>query len=264
MRKNKVYEGIFIKILVIISFIGMIASNIMSSVLPLNNISMKELSDLYPNLFTPAPYTFGIWSIIYIALAGFAIYQVNPPQGGTEGISPGDLLRIRVAFVFSCVINALWLVSWHYRYLELSVILMVLLLITLIYINNITRRDRLSNKETLFVRAPFSLYFGWITVATIANITIFFVGRQWDLLGISPVIWTILVLIIGITIASIVVIRNRDLVYPAAVLWGYGGILANHFSSNGFGGRYYSIMIVTVACMVVLLVVSVVRSLYRD
>lgn len=263
MGKNITYELILLKVSVFIAFIGMIVVNALAVVLPLNNISTKEVSDLYPNLFTPAPYTFGIWSLIYLALAGFVYYQVNPTHMGKGQSTPSDLIRIRFAFIFSCIVNGMWIFSWHYRMLKLSIILMLLLLISLAYINNITRGSNLNVREKIFLRAPFSLYFGWITVATIANLTALLVGSNWDGFGISPVIWTILVLIAGTIIASAVVIRNADYVYPFVVLWAYGGILTKHYSSAGFGGRYYSILIITVSCMVILLVVTIVRSLYR-
>jgi len=264
MSKNIMYEWVLVKILVIVSFVGMIAANTAAVVLPLNGISTKGVSDLYPNLFTPAPYTFSIWGVIYLALAGFIIYQISPPHRGKGILTPSDLLRIRFAFIFSCIINILWIFSWHYLKLTLSVILMLVLLISLIYINRLTRAKNLNTREKLLVRAPFSLYFGWITVATIANIAAFLVGNSWNGFGLSPVTWTILMMFAGILIASIVVIQNKDYIYPLVILWAYGGILNNHFSASGFGGHYYSIMIATVACMVIMLVVTVTRSLYRE
>jgi len=264
MSKNTMYEWILVKILVIVSFVGMIAANVAAVVLPLNGISTKEVSDLYPNLFTPAPYTFSIWAVIYLALAGFVIYQVNPPHKGKGILTPSDLLRIQFAFIFSCVINILWIFSWHYLKLTFSVILMLVLLISLIYINRLTRANNLNTGEKFLVRAPFSLYFGWITVATIANIAAFLVGNDWNGFGLSPVTWTIIMMVAGILIASAVVIRNKDYIYPLVILWAYGGILNNHLSAPGFGGHYYSIMIAAVSCMVVMLVVTVTRSLYRE
>ncbi|MBK5247288.1 MAG: tryptophan-rich sensory protein, partial [Peptostreptococcaceae bacterium] len=153
---------------------------------------------------------------------------------------------------------------WHYLNLALSVILMLFLLVSLIYINRLTRAINLNTREKLLVRAPFSLYFGWITVATIANITAFLVGNNWDGFGMAPKTWTIILLVIGIIIASAVVIQNKDYIYPFVILWAYGGILTIHLSTTGFGGHYYSIMIAIVVCMVVMLVVTVFRSLYRD
>ena len=264
MNKNTFSEWLFVKILVILSFFCMITVNIMAVILPINNISTKEVSDLYPNLFTPAPYTFSIWGVIYLALAGFVIYQINPPYRGKGILTPYDLLNLRFAFIFTCIINILWIFSWQYLKLTLSVMFMLFLLVGLIYINRLTRLSHLNQKEKLFIRVPFSLYFGWITVATIANIAAFLVGNNWGGFGLSPEIWTIIMLITGIFIASAVVIINKDYVYPIVIFWAYGGILVNHYSAAGFGGQYYSIMIITVACMVVMLVVTVARSLYRD
>ena len=264
MSKNTMYQDLIVKILVVISFLGMIAANTVAVVLPRYNISTKEVSDLYPNLFTPAPYTFSIWSVIYLALACFVVYQVNPPRKDKGIFTPSDLLRIRFAFIFSSVINILWIFSWHYLKLTLSVILMLFLLASLIYVNRLTRRIHLNTREKLLVRVPFSLYFGWITVATIANITAFLVKNNWNGFEIAPEAWTIILLIIGVIIASAVVIQNKDYIYPFVILWAYGGILSNHISETGFNCHHYLIMLVTVSCMVVMLVVTVLRSLYRD
>ncbi len=263
MSKNAKYQWLVLKILVIVSFVGMVVANAAAVILPLNNISTKEVSDLYPNLFTPAPFTFSIWSIIYLALAGFAVYQTNPTRKETGIITSSQLNKIRVAFIISSVINILWIFSWHYLNLGLSVFLMLLLLVSLIYVNHLTRANKLTPKENFFIRIPFSLYFGWITVATIANITAFLVAKDWNGFGLSPPTWTIIILVTGILIATTVVIQNKDYVYPLVILWAYGGILANHLLSSGFGGQYYLIMIVIVTCMVFLLVVTVISSLYR-
>lgn len=264
MSRNTIYEGLLVKILVIVSFVGMIGVNAAAVLLPLNNISTKEVSHLYPNLFTPAPFTFSIWSIIYLALTGFVIYQINPTKKEKGILTTSLFLKIRFTFIFSCIVNILWIFSWHYLNLGLSVLLMLLLLVSLIYVNRLIRTNKLNSRENLFIHIPFSLYFGWITVATIANITAFLVAYNWDGFGLSPATWTILILVIGILVAITVVIQNKDYVYPLVILWAYGGILANHLSSTGFGGQYYSIMIVTVTCMVFLLVGTVITSLYRQ
>lgn len=263
MNNQKTGWLLFIKILVILSFICMVTVNTLVVVLPLNHLSTKAVSDLYPNLFTPAPYTFGIWGLLYLALAGFVWYQMKPLPMGAQVLKPANLLRIRVAFIFSCLINILWLFSWHTRHITLSVLLMMLLLVTLIYINLLTSRHHLNTKEQLLLRAPFSLYFGWITIATIANITALLVNIQWEGFGVSPVWWTILVLLVGTGFTSAVVINHQDFVYPFVVLWAYGGILTNHFSSSGLHGQYIQIMIVSVTCMVIIVIVTVIRSLYR-
>jgi hypothetical protein len=241
----------------------MITVNTLAVMLPINNITTKEVSDLYPNLFTPAPYTFSIWGLIYLALAGFVIYQINPQFDRKGILAPSNLIKLRLAFIFSCTLDIFWIFSWQYLKLALSVILMLLLLLNLVYINRLTRLINFNIKEKVFIRAPFSLYFGWITVAVIANITTFLVGIGWQRFGVSPETWTIIILVIGIIIASAFVIQNKDYVYAIAIFWAYGGILVNHFSKAGFGGQYYNIMIVTVACMVTIIVVAMSRSLYR-
>lgn len=264
MGNNTGHKSLSIKLLVLFSYGAMIVVNAMAILLPINGISAKEISNLYPNLFTPAPYTFGIWSVIYLALGGFVFYQFKAPHKETGLLTQANLMKIRVAFIFSCLFNSLWIFAWHYQKLGASLLLMVMLLVTLIYINRLTRTNHFPRREKFLLRSPFSIYFGWITVATIVNITVLLVNSHWQGFYLSPVFWTVLILFVGIVICMAVVLLNRDSVYGLAVLWAYGGILANHLSAAGFDGQYYSILIMTVTCMVLLFIAVVVAHLARD
>jgi hypothetical protein len=180
----------FTKIIAVIAYIGMVIVNFLATSLPINNRSTGAISDAYPNLFAPAGVTFSIWGLIYLLLAGYVIYQFT--RGGK---AKDDLIKkINPLFVATSLVNISWIFAWHYDYIGISVILMLCLLVLLIKIANILRTGQFNMLDKLFIRAPFSIYFGWITVATIANITVFLVKTGWNGFGIPDYVWTSVVL----------------------------------------------------------------------
>lgn len=149
-------------------FLGVILVNTLSVTLPLGGNSTREISDKYHTYLTPAGYAFSIWSLIYLLLAGFVIYQFRSATGSRDSVQ-----SIGIWFILSCVFNMSWLILWHYLYIELSLAAMVLLLISLIVIYRKTRMiDRPTTGESWLIRLPFSIYLGWICVATIVNVSI--------------------------------------------------------------------------------------------
>jgi len=169
-----------IKIFTALAYVVMIAANALANILPINNRTTGAVSDSYPNLFAPAGLTFSIWGLIYLLLAGYVVYQFTKRAANKESL----LGKINPLFIATSLANFLWIFAWHYDYIGFSVILMLILLFLLIKIADILRREKFSAWEKLFIMAPFSVYFGWITVATIANITVFFgkyrLERLWN------------------------------------------------------------------------------------
>ncbi len=132
-------------------------------------VTVGEVSSRYQTLFTPAGYAFLIWTLIYISLFGFALYQGRSLFTDAKNKVVSD---IGWWFLYSCIANCLWVINWVNDYIFTSVLLMILLLYTLIQIILKTRMelDLVSWKKILFVWWPFSLYAGWITMALITNI----------------------------------------------------------------------------------------------
>ena len=145
---------------VVITFVIMVTVNALSALLPLSGITPGEVSDSYPNLFAPAGITFSIWSLIYLLLAAHTLYQIGLFRGN-EKVNYELLRKTGIVFSVSSLINAAWIFSWHYRIIPLSMVLMVFLLICLIDIAVIVNAQSLSPREKLFIRLPFSVYFGW-------------------------------------------------------------------------------------------------------
>lgn len=227
-----------LKWFILLALLAMFAVNALSTLLPLNDVTPGEASDRYPNLFVPAPFVFSIWGVIYLLVIAYALYSFGLFRKKGEPANESLLRKTGIDFIVTCVFNAAWLFAWHYGRLILSLVIIVLYLLTLISLRLMIAKESLTKREKLLVRLPFSVYFGWLTVATIANATALLVAFGFGGLGISEAGWTILILGVGAVIAIATALRFRDAAYLAVFLWAYAGILQNHLSSGGFGGAY--------------------------
>ncbi len=251
-KSNAVTPG---KILVAVSFAAMVTVNALANILPINGIGTGAVSDSYPNLFAPAGITFAIWGLIYLLLLGYTIYQfgIFPNWSGKDS----GALHQKIGFLFtlSSIANTIWIFAWHYSYIGVSMLLMIVILICLIEIVQVISGEDLSLMDKLLIRLPFSVYFGWITVAAIANATTLLVDTGWDGFGIAESVWTVLIIAVGLLIAVVTMLKNRDIAYGLVIIWAYAGILIKHFSEAGFAGKYMEI-IVTVIISIALLVIA--------
>jgi hypothetical protein len=202
-----------VKYLNLILFAVMIVMNYLATALPLNNKTTGELSDSFPNLFVPAGITFSIWGIIYLLLLIYCIVQFT----GSNQIA---ITNISWLFGISCVLNALWIVFWHYGKLPLSLIVMLGMLISLIYINILIR-----DIPPGIIKASFGIYLGWICIATIANVTALLVKYNWNGLGISEETWTIIMIFAGALIAALTIYRLNNPFVGLSVIWAFTGII---------------------------------------
>ncbi len=199
----------------------MVLLNALSNALPINDQTMPEISAKYPSLFTPAGFTFSIWGLIYLSLLVFVIYQALPAQRDNARIA-----RIGPYFKVNCLANALWIVVWHYDLLALSLLVMFIILATLVLIYGtlIEQLKSSSLLEHVTLHLPFSLYTGWITVATIANVSVLQTHYGWDASGLSAEQWTFLKLALAGAIGALAVLRFRDPVFVLVIAWAAYGI----------------------------------------
>ncbi len=156
------------QILIVLAVVATIAVNGLANALPINGLQTGEISDSFPVYFTPAGYVFAIWGVIYLGLLAYAVYQALPAQRQSP-----RLRSIRTLFLVGSLANIAWIFLWHYQLFPLTLVAMLVLLGTLIGIYLRLRIGRTSPPlvERLAVDLPFSIYLGWITVATIANVT---------------------------------------------------------------------------------------------
>lgn len=248
-----------IKWLNLITFLLMVGVNALANILPINNIGTGAVSDSYFNLFAPAGITFAIWGVIYLLLGIFSIYQLGSVRQAEPGRKTAAQ-RVGIWFIISSLANTAWIFSWHYRQIPLSMALMLVILLCLIIAYLRVSRQPLATSEKICVRLPFSVYFGWITVATIANATTLLVDLKWDGLGLSASLWTIIIVAAGLLIGGATTYLNKDAAYGLVIIWAYAGILIKHLSKDGFNGQYLSVIIVVAISLAVLALATVLAA----
>ena len=221
-----------VQVLNIAAFAGTVVVNALAATLPLNGKDTGVLSDQYPTLFVPAGITFAIWGIIYILLAVFAIYQARDLFGASEK-APELTRRIGILFIVASAANMGWIFAWHYEQVLLSLLIMAVLLLFLIaiYLRLDVGRRAVSPSEKFCVHVPFSVYLGWITVATIANTTALLVHVGWGRFGLGETFWTVLVVAVGALITLVMLLVRNDSFYALVVVWAYAGIIIKRTSS---------------------------------
>jgi hypothetical protein len=228
--ENKRISRIILSILNLIGFLGTIIINGLANTLPLNNKTTGALSDYYPNLFVPAALTFSIWGVIYILLAIFVVYSlIIALRRDAKGFF---INRIGILFFLTCLANIGWIFSWHYQMVLLSLVFMLILFgcLLAIYLRLSIGKSDATKKEKYIVHVPFSVYLGWITIATIANVTAVLVNAKWNTFGLGEPFWTVVVLVVGIAITIAMLLRRKDIFYCLVVDWALLGILIKRLS----------------------------------
>ena len=261
MEKTKSY--LVLSILNIVGFLGVVIVNGLANALPINNKTTGVLSDQYPNLFVPAGLTFSIWGLIYILLAIFVIYQlVTIIRKGIEQSSFTE--KIGVIFFLSCIFNIGWIFAWHYEILPLSLVLMLLLLGSLIAIY---LRLRIGNADSTkkgkyLVHLPFSIYLGWITIATIANVTALLVDVNWNTFGLGEQFWAVAVIVVGIAIALSILLTRKDIFYCLVVDWALLGILIKRLAVDAVHDQ--SVIVITIVGLILISAGIIVQIIRRN
>jgi len=211
----------------IVGYILTLILNFLAVGLPLNGLTTQQLSDDLPNLFVPAGITFSIWSVIYILLGIFAFYQAKDLFKSEKEDLP-FLDKIGYFFILSSIANALWIVFWHYQQVLISLIIMFILFASLlaIYLRLGIGKSEVSTQEKRFIHLPISVYFGWITTATVANITALLVSPGIDVesFGLVAEVWTVIVLIVVALLYVLTVLTRKDVGYGLVGVWAILGI----------------------------------------
>ncbi|HDP73970.1 MAG TPA: tryptophan-rich sensory protein [Candidatus Woesearchaeota archaeon] len=240
------------KILVAVAFFAMVLVNTLATTLPINGITLGEVSDSYPNLFAPAGVAFSIWGLIYLLLGIYVLYQFGVFEKVKEELNK----KIGIYFIITSIANILWIFAWHYQAIWLSLLIIIALLYYLIRISQALTEEKLSEKAKWLMKLPFSVYFGWIIVATIANVTVFLVSIGWTGFFISEQAWTSLVIITGTIIGLAQMLKAKDIAYGLVFVWAYGGIWIKHASFDGFANQYLGIITTILICIALFIALS--------
>lgn len=220
----------------VVALLIVIAVNVLANTSKLNNKSTGELSDKYPNLFVPAGITFSVWGLIYLALLGFAAYQLWLAFSKGHGLElEAFVSRMKGWFLLNCFGNASWLFAWHYELLPLSLFFMLLIVFSLIMIHRNFRiaHSGASPREKLFIHFPFGIYLGWISIATIANITVLMISVGWPGFGFSDLTWTVSMMCLGTLLALFMVLRFNNIYYGLVCIWAFYGIMLKRDGAAG-------------------------------
>jgi benzodiazapine receptor len=243
-----IFKGVYLRWANIVAFIITLIVNGLSNTTLIGGRTTAEVSNSYPTLITPAGYVFAIWGIIYVLLGVFLVYQALPNQKDKPFQK-----QISGLFILSSIFNVVWLFFWQNELLPISVVVIFLFLATLIaiYLRLNIGRSNVSLKEKLCVHVPFSIYLGWVTIATIANIAAMLVSIGWDGFGISLQTWAILVLAVALLIDLIVIATRKDIAYSLVFIWALAGIAVNQMANPAI------VLTVEVAVVIIVAALSI-------
>jgi hypothetical protein len=208
------------KIINILAFVVMIVMNYLANALPINGKTTGELSAQYPNLFVPAGITFSIWGIIYLLLMVVLVLQFREQNNSA-------VATIGWAFAISSLLNATWIVAWHYEKLFVSLIIILGMLVALAYIN-----WQLRSMPFGLFKAAFGIYLGWVCIATIANVTALLVESHWGGWGISTQTWAIVMIATGLLLTALALYRLQNPYVGLAVVWAFSGIVIRQYGEH--------------------------------
>lgn len=209
------------QIITIVVTVLTITVNGLANALPLNGQGTGEISDRFDIYFVPAGYVFSIWGLIYLGLVAFSIYQALPAQRDNP-----LLKKIYTAYWIGNLANAVWIFLWHYEIFSLTLVMMLTILASLLYMYVQISKvgSGLDRNQKWFVKLPVSIYLGWISVATIANVSqvLFFIN--WGGWGISSAVWTVIMLTIATVLGLLMQWRENDIPYVLVLVWAFVGI----------------------------------------
>lgn len=236
-------------------FFLMIAANTLANLLSLGGNTTGQVSARYPTLFTPAPYTFLIWAVIYILVCIFIGLQCFASANSSDALLMAQ--RIRIWFPLSCLMNILWILTWHFDKIGLSTLCILGLLVCLIFINQKLHDIIPSSIWDQLALAGFQIYLGWITAAVIANISVFLKKINWNRFGLSEQFWTVVVILAATAIAIAMIVLQKQFLAALAIVWAFIGIAVKHFSPSGYNGVYS--IILTILILSIILILMIIR-----
>jgi hypothetical protein len=204
--------------LTVAAVIGAFLVNSLSNFYPINGETIGQISNtLFANvLITPANYAFAIWGVIYLGLIGFCVYQFLPPQHQHP-----QLQSISYLLVLTCLIQAGWVLLFLSRQFVASAFAIAAILLCLLGIYWLigVARQRDFWQEKWLLRVPFSIYLGWISVATVVNVALALFSADWDGWGLMPGQWTVVMMLVAAVLGGLMLRRYRDIAYALVIVW---------------------------------------------
>lgn len=242
MQDSGIAKDRVLSMLVVVATLATIIFNALAGTGRLNGVMTNAVSDKYPTVLTPAGYAFSIWGLIYFGVISFTIYQLLPSK-------LVQLRPVRILFIISCIFNCAWLYAWHSFAIGTCVVLIFVLLASLAAINFKFPASS-SAIDSLLTKAPFGIYFGWVTAASIVNLVIYlkYLDVQW-----SATVWNAVgcsFIVVAMLIAVAVRVKLRNFFYPLAVAWAATGIAVEQQGNT-------AIILTAAICVIICLVLSI-------
>jgi benzodiazapine receptor len=218
----------------LVLFVAMIGVNALANILPINGYNTGQVSAFYPNFFVPAGFTFSIWGLIYMLLAGFVITSVVSVFVNLNSSAQEAIKRASPLFQITCLLNAGWIIAWHYLYLEISLLIMLAFLVMLIkiYLRIQSLKTSFNFFTRLWIYHAFVVYLAWISVATIANFTALFVGLGWQGNPFPAELWAIVLICVALLLAIFFVGKLKEPAFGFVLSWAFFGIYSAQIKAS--------------------------------
>jgi hypothetical protein len=219
--------GLGLALATIAAIVATLAVNTLSNLYPPGGQNVAEISNtvLAGVLITPANYAFIIWGVIYLGLIAYAVYQLHPERR----VDP-QIQRVNQLLILACLAQVIWIFLFTLQYFVASILAMLVILGSLIqiYLTLAIGRARTSRQRRWMAHIPFSLYLGWIAVATIVNIAATLYAANWGGLGLDPRLWTVVMIVVAILLGAVVLWQRRDITFALVLIWALGAIAQRH------------------------------------
>ena len=216
-----------LSILVALLLLATLVVNALANILPINGRTTGEVSDALPNLFVPAGLTFSIWGLIYLLMAGAVTAGII--EAFQKGRNPAWSAIDYTVLAVNLAANCGWILAWHYGQVARSLVLMLVILASLVfleerrYVASRAPAPDLGTARRFFLSTPINVYLGWISVATIANVTALLVSSGWDGFGLDARVWTVIVIAAGLAVGLVLAFARKAIAAPLVIVWAYAG-----------------------------------------
>jgi hypothetical protein len=215
--------GLGLAVATAIAIAASIAFNSLFNRFPPGGQNVGEIANtvLAGVLITPANYAFAIWGMIYLGLFAYATYQFHP-----ERRQDPQIQRVNWLLIGACVAQTVWILLFTVQQFGWSIVAMLTLLGTLvgIYLTLDIGRERVSRQRRWMAHIPFSLYLGWIAVATVVNVASALYASSWGGWGISSVTWTAVMIVVAALVAEVVIFERGDIAFTLVFVWAFVAI----------------------------------------
>ncbi len=211
----------------------------------INNLSQKEVSDMYPTLITPSPSTFSIWSVIYTFLIVSIVVMIFKNK---DDYYARAVEKISLLFWVSCGLNVVWIVSFSYNLIGLSTLFIFAFLIVMVLITK--QIGKIQSQKRWLLPVTFGLYTGWLFIATVVNIAAWLVKIEWSGFGISAEIWSVFILLVAVVLTVGVLLETKNAIFPMPIAWAYFGIYNALVDSNSGATLLQTVSLIGIVLLV--------------